>query len=206
MISWSQALPPAQRASATTSTPQNGLVDKLTLSGPLATLDWKSLTPVQQIALKPLAGSWETLSDLQKRKWISLSSNFSRISSADQAKLHARMAQWAALSPKQRENARLNFAEVQKITPEQKSEQWRAYQALSPEARQKLAKSAQPTPPRTALAPKPVPPGKINRLPVKTSATTSMPLAASAAMPASLPQPPTAPAVPASLTPPATTD
>lgn len=84
----------------------------------------------------------------------------------DQTKLQSRMAQWAALSPRQREQARLNYAEVKKISPQQKSEQWEAYQALNPQEKQKLATAAQPKPPRTALAIKTEPPDKINRVPV----------------------------------------
>ena len=141
----------------------------LTLPKPFAGLDWSALTPSQQLALKPLANSWTSLSDPQKRKWISLSANYARMSPADQTTLHERMAQWAALSPRQRQQARLNFAEAQKIAPMQKAEKWQAYQALSPEEKQTLAKSVRPTPPRTALATQPVVPGKLNRLPLKPS-------------------------------------
>jgi hypothetical protein len=135
---------------------QPAKVVPLTLANPLASQDWRNLTPAQKLALKPLSNNWDSLSERHKRKWISLSANFARMSKADQDKLHERMGQWAALSAKQRENARLNFAEVQKIAPQQKTAQWQAYQALSPDARQKFAKAAQPTPPRTALAPKPI--------------------------------------------------
>ena len=109
--------------------------------------------------------TWVTLSDGQKRKWISLSTNYPRMTAPEQTKLHARMEQWAALSPRQREQARLNFADIQKIAPQQKNEQWQAYQALSPEEKLKLVKSAQPKPPRTAIAARPAPPDKLNRLP-----------------------------------------
>jgi hypothetical protein len=146
----------------------------LTLSNPLATLEWTSLSKEQQTALYPLATGWEKLSDLQKRKWISLSANFSKMTATDQTKLHERMVQWATLSPKQREHARLNFAEVQKITPQEKNEKWQAYQALSPEAKQKLAKSAQPKPPRTALATRPMSESQIGRPSVKTSQPASL--------------------------------
>jgi hypothetical protein len=143
-------------------------------------LDWNALTPAQQIALKPLAGSWVNLSDGQKRKWISLSANFSLMSSADQARLHTRMVQWAALSPKQREQARLNFAEANKVEPQQKNEKWQAYQALSTEEKQRLAKSAQPKPPRTAIAAKPAASNQINLVPIKKN-DGHMGMAASAA-------------------------
>lgn len=166
---------------------------------------WVSLTVAQQSALKPLAASWANLSDGQKRKWISLSANFPQLSAAEQSKLHERMAQWAALSPRQREQARLNFADAKQVTPQQKSEQWQAYQALSPEEKQKLAKAAQPKPPRTAIAAQPVASDKINRLPlVKSDGGPGLP-AANTSVPNSTllvrPKPPTPPVVQAASAP-----
>lgn len=178
-IATAQSAPPVPSAvspvSAVSSVhaPQKSSAADLTLSNPLATLEWMSLSKEQKTALHPLAAGWEKLSDIQKRKWISLSANFSKMTQTDQTKLHERMVQWAALSPKQREHARLNFAEAQKITPQEKNKKWQAYQALSPEDKQKLAKSAQPKPPRTALAPKPVPASQISRPSVKASQPAS---------------------------------
>lgn len=152
--------------------PQIGAVASLALlPAGFSSLDWNSLTAAQKDALKPLVDYWGNLSDPQKRKWISLSANYPQMTAAEQTKLHARMAQWATLSPKQREQARLNFAELKKVAPEQKSEQWQAYQALSAQEKQALAKSAQPKPPRTALAAQPVAPDKISRLPIQKNAT-----------------------------------
>jgi hypothetical protein len=130
-----------------------------------STIAWNSLSAPQQVALRPLQSDWNNLSDQQKRKWLSISANFPRMAVGEQTKLHERMAQWAALSPRQREVARLNYGEVQKMSPQQKNEKWEAYQALTPTDKQKLAASAQPTPPRTALAVQPAPPGKIHQLP-----------------------------------------
>jgi hypothetical protein len=133
------------------------------------TIAWSSLSTQQQLALQPLQSDWNNLSDQQKRKWLSISANFPRMAVGEQTKLHERMGQWAALSPRQRELARLNYGEVQKMSPQQKNEKWEAYQALTPTDKQKLAASAQPTPPRTALAVQPVPPGKIHQLPLTDS-------------------------------------
>lgn len=170
-----------------------------------SSLDWNSLTVAQKIALQPLAANWATLSDAQKRKWISLSTNFPTMNPVEQAKLHARMAQWAALSAKQREQARLNFAELKEVAPEQKSEKWQAYQALSVQEKQELAKSAQAKPPRTALAATPVASDKINRLPIqKNAAGVALPLSQSTLSKNTLlvkpkpPEPPTPPKAPAS--------
>jgi len=175
-VAAAQSAPPVPSAVSPVSSvraPQKSSAADLTLSNPLATLEWAALSKEQKMALHPLATGWEKLSDVQKKKWITLSANFSKMTQADQAKLHERMVQWAALSPKQREHARLNFAEAQKITPQEKNEKWQAYQALSPEDKQKLAKSAQPKPPRTALAPKPVPASQISRIPAKASQPAS---------------------------------
>lgn len=166
-------------------------------------LDWNSLTPAQHNALKPLTTSWANLSDGQKRKWITLSANYPQMSVAEQTKSHERMAQWAALTPRQREQARLNFAETKRITPQQKSEKWQAYQALSPDEKQKLAKSAPSRPPRTALAAQPATPDKISRMPMKKTSGGGVALPASAPGLSKntllvKPKPPTPPKTPAS--------
>ena len=101
----------------------------------------------------------------------------------EQTRLHTRMVQWAALSNKQREQARLNFAEAKSIAPEQKSVQWQAYQALSNEEKQKLAKAAAPKPPRTALAAQPAASGKLSQVPAKTHAANIIIAASGAQMP-----------------------
>jgi hypothetical protein len=186
----SMAQTQASAAAATSSTPKPTKnppqAQNLTMPTAFSGLDWKTLTPTQRLALKPLATSWQALSDPQKRKWVSLSANFERMTPGDQAKLHERMAQWAALSPKQREQARLNFAEAQKIAPLQKTEKWQAYQALSPEEKQALAQSVRPKPPRTALAAQPVAPGKINQLALKPGAgPVTIPTASAPAPPTS---------------------
>jgi hypothetical protein len=121
--------------------------------------EWKELSPQQQIALKPLAANWQTLSAIHKSKWLEVSKNYASIAPAEQAKLHARMADWATLSPQQRAQARINFAENQALTngltPEQRKVQWQAYQLLSPEEKKKLAASSGKATVGTATTPKP---------------------------------------------------
>lgn len=196
---------PGVRNSAPTATivkPGKAITEAHTVSPSRSfnSTDWNSLTASQRNALTPLTASWANLSNVQKRKWITLSANYPRMSAAEQTKLHERMAQWAALSPRQRELARLNFAEAKQITPEQKNEKWQAYQALSPEEKQKLAKSAQPKPPRTALAAQPVASDKISRMPMKKTADGMVvPTPAASVSKNTLlvkPKPPTAPTPP----------
>jgi hypothetical protein len=74
------------------------------------------------------------------------------MSADDQSTLHSRMIEWAALSNQQRSQARLNFAEVKRIPPDERKAKWEQYQALSEEERRKLAESA-PIKPRGAAIP-----------------------------------------------------
>jgi hypothetical protein len=153
-------------------------------SGPL----WRELKPAEQQALAPLAGTWNTLSEAQKRKWLALSKNFPKLSADEQATMQARMTEWAALSPQQRTEARLNFAVTKQLSPDEKKAKWEAYQALPPEEKKRLAAAA-PKPPATAAAVKPVSPGKLATVPKKPAASGTKPAA-----PASAPAAPRAPA------------
>ncbi len=132
---------------------------------------WQDLTPAQQVSLAPLAAHWSSLDSARKRKWIALAANYSALAPPEQAKLHSRMTEWASLSPKQRDQARLNFAQSKQISRTQKAATWEAYQALSPEERQKLAKSAPPKPTGAATAAKPVAPDKLTKIPLSKLGT-----------------------------------
>lgn len=156
----------AQKSSAHGSAPVSG---KLVASGPT----WSDLTPLQQQTLAPLASSWNTgMSEAQKRKWLEISRNYSALSPEGQATLNSRMNDWVSLSPQQRAQARLNFGKTKELsrqlTPEEKKAKWDAYQALSPEEKQKLAvKSPKPTGAATAV--QPVPPHKLATLPAQAA-------------------------------------
>jgi hypothetical protein len=127
---------------------------------------WRELAANQQKALAPLQPQWDTLNEAQKRKWLAVSANFPKMSGEEQAKLHSRMTEWAALSPQQRTMARLNFGETRKLSADDKKAKWEAYQALSPEEKKSLAaKAAAPKPPTTAAAVRPVPKEKLAHLP-----------------------------------------
>jgi hypothetical protein len=126
---------------------------------------WSELTVPQQQALQPLAGTWATISEAQKRKWLALSQNFPKLPPPEQAKLHSRMTEWVALSPAQRAQARLNFGETKSLSPDDKKAKWEAYQALPPEQKRKLAADAAAKPPTTAAAVKPVPRQKLATVP-----------------------------------------
>lgn len=103
---------------------------------------WADLTAAQRQALSPLAPHWDRLSEERKRKWLAISRNYPNLSTAEQAKLHRHMSEWATLSQHQRIQARQNFSEIRKLSPEQKTAEWEAYQALSPEEKRKFSSKA----------------------------------------------------------------
>lgn len=150
----------SQTTAGSTVTPTN------TLSAPIVALDWKDLSPVQRQSLAPLEASWSGLGNGQRRKWIALARNYPQLGATEQAKMHSRMAEWAALKPRDREMARLNFAEAKKVTPAQRAATWEAYQALSPEEKSDLAKKTPAKPAGAAVSAKPLPANKLTPVPV----------------------------------------
>ena len=126
---------------------------------------WKELTPAQQEALRPLALHWNDISEPQKRKWLALSANYGKMNATEQANLHERMLDWGSLSVAERSRARLNFAEAKRLTPSEKKAKWEAYQTLTPEERQKLAKQAPSKLSGAATAVRPVAPQKLVLVP-----------------------------------------
>lgn len=136
---------------------------------------WNSLTSAQQTALAPLQPHWSTLSEAQKQQWMALAQRFPKFSHANQEKLQTRMAAWAALSPEQRNRARLNFAATRKVAPPARQEQWDAYQALSEEARHELAVQAPPAPQGAAIAVRPVPGHRFAKVPAATGPAAAAP-------------------------------
>ncbi len=162
-LSFAQAVAPLAPASA--SAAKTVPVTKAAVSGP----SWTELTPGQQQALMPLASNWNSINEPRKRKWLEISKNYSSMTPGEQAKLNSRMNEWVALSPQQRAQARLNFGKTtelaRQLTPEEKKAKWEAYQALSPEEKEKLVVKASPTPRGAATAVKPVAPQKLAVLP-----------------------------------------
>ena len=116
---------------------------------------WQDLSEDQRIALAPLQKLWAKMSDFQKQKWLVISKNYMLMGQDEQSRLQSRMNDWVSLSNQERAVARLNFAEVNKLSEDQKRVKWEAYQALEPDAKQKLLDAAQPLPKGAAIAAKP---------------------------------------------------
>lgn len=148
--------------------------------------EWKDVPPAQQRALQPLAAVWDPLSETHKRKWLAISANFEKLPAAEQGKLQERMREWVLLSPAQRNQARLNFAETKQLSPTEKQAKWEAYQALSAEEKEKLA--GQAVKPRVGASTiiKPVPKQKL----VTTVIDPAKPASAKASTPHEVPATP----------------
>lgn len=109
------------------------------ISGP----PWSSLTPAQQEALAPLQPTWNSNDAARKKKWIEVADRFPRMPADERRRVQERMADWAALTPAQRAQARMQFQEARRISPEERQARWQAYQALPEDERKRLAQSAQ---------------------------------------------------------------
>ena len=68
---------------------------------------------------------------LTKRRWLVLADRYPSMSEKEQAKLHERMLSWASLSAQQRNQARLNFENAKRLTPDDLLLKWQEYQALT---------------------------------------------------------------------------
>ena len=114
--------------------------------------NWNTLTESQKVALAPLKYVWVRITPVKKQKWLDISVGYHLLSADGKATLHFRMTEWVALTTKQREQARLNFAQTKRLTPDDKQTKWQAYQALSAEEKQKLASMSKASP-STGAAP-----------------------------------------------------
>ena len=164
VASFAQPAKPVANGSAASTTikpPAVATPAKPVVSKPV----WAELTVQQQIALRPLAPGWDTISEAQKRKWLEISKGYPSLTPEGQTIMHSRMTEWVSLSAQQRAQARLNFAKTKELskelTPEEQQAKWQTYQALSAEEKQKLAAKASPKPAGAATAVKPVAPQKL---------------------------------------------
>ena len=103
---------------------------------------WVALTPAQRAALKPLEREWGAIDGNRRQKWLEIAGRMPRMSADDQARVQARMIEWAAMTPQQRAQVRLLFQEAKQVAPQNRKESWDAYQALPSDERQRLAARA----------------------------------------------------------------
>lgn len=104
--------------------------------------DWALLTPAQQKALAPLSRDWSGIETPRRSKWLEVASKFPTMPKEEQARVQARMADWARMTPTERSRARLQFQEVKQVPVNERQAKWEAYQALPEEQRHALAQTA----------------------------------------------------------------
>ena len=104
--------------------------------------DWAGLTPAQKEALAPLERDWNGLDDARKSKWLEIAPRFAALPQQERERIHERMRAWAALSPVERQQARVGYQMIQQLKTQDREAKWEAYQALSPERRHELAEKA----------------------------------------------------------------
>ena len=136
---------------------------------PLTAPNWAQLSAQQKEVLKPLAGEWDSLDALRRKKWIVVADRYPKMKPEEKKRLQARMVDWARLSPEQRRVARENYKSAKAVPAEQKKAEWQQYQTLTEAQKQQLAAGADQKKPANqkaqrrqneSLAAKPVVPQK----------------------------------------------
>ena len=114
---------------------------------------WQDLNVGQRAALKPLERDWSGISANQKQKWLEIATKFPNLQPDEKSRIQARMSEWARMSTVERRDARVNFQQAQRVAPDDRQAQWKAYQSLPAEERRQLAARASPASPALARNP-----------------------------------------------------
>ena len=105
--------------------------------------NWNQLSPQQREALAPLAGQWATIPADSKRKWIEIADKYPQLSPEGKARMQARMAEFARLTPEQRRTARENFQRAYELPLESRESAVQQYKALPPDKKKELSERGQ---------------------------------------------------------------
>ena len=140
--------------------------------------NWKQLKAHEKKALAPLAVRWGELTETQRSKWLAIAKGFDQLPPTEQQTMQARMKEWVALSPVQRNQARLNFNNLQNVSRDEKKNRWDEYQALSEEEKRKLLKKAPAPAKTTAPSAKPTAPARLVQPSVRTMPADTLPVRA----------------------------
>lgn len=170
-----------------------GLAISLALAGPLwaeppttAVLGtppqpgWSLLSTQQKIILAPLAGDWDQLENIRRKKWLGIAERFPKMTPDEQTRVQERMREWAVLTPAQRAKVRDSYKEFNQLDPEKKvavKKKWEAYSSLSDEEKIRVRQNK-------TLLPAPVQPSITSPVEASTASvagTTTPPPAPAAA-------------------------
>ena len=107
---------------------------------------WKDLSAGEQKVLAPLQGQWSAIDALRKQKWRDIAALYPNLPTPQQDRLRSRMAEWAKMTPAQRNAARLHFGEVRQVPATERQARWEAWQQLPEEQRRSIGTQAVSTP------------------------------------------------------------
>lgn len=111
---------------------------RLSAAGPR----WREITPAQRQVLMPLRDRWDSIGALAKRRWLVLADRYPQMDESERNKLFSRMNTWASLSAQQRNQARINFESVKRLSAQELQSKWDEYQALSEAEKKRLTEQA----------------------------------------------------------------
>lgn len=83
---------------------------------------WRSLTPVQQEALAPLAPEWDRLPAQQQQRLLKTSKHYPQLNSEQKQRFHERLVEWSKLTPQQREAARKKYRAFSNVPEEHRDQ------------------------------------------------------------------------------------
>lgn len=102
---------------------------------------WEALSSRERQILAPLEQQWGEMDDERRRRWLKLADSYDGLTPAEQGRFRQRMAEWAALSARDREQARARYRSLRAIPTERREtlrDKWDEYQSLTPEERQRI--------------------------------------------------------------------
>ncbi|MCK6425321.1 MAG: DUF3106 domain-containing protein [Burkholderiaceae bacterium] len=114
----------------------------LALVAQAAEPSWGELTPAERLALHPLQSHWNGIDSARKQKWREIAARLPSLPRDQQIRMQARMAEWAGMTPAQRNAARLHFETNRQVPLSERQALWQAYQSLPEAQRRALAQQA----------------------------------------------------------------
>jgi Protein of unknown function (DUF3106) len=102
---------------------------------------WSALGPQHKVMLAPLAGEWDKMDNVRRKKWLGIAERYPAMTPDEQRRTQDRMREWASLTSEQRAKARGSYKDFNRLPSEQQQavkQKWEAYSNLPPEERQRV--------------------------------------------------------------------
>lgn len=110
---------------------------------------WARLDDSQRAMLLPLRQTWSELDLPARQRWLRIVARLRGLDTQTNARAHARMAEWAKLSPQKRAAARLRYVHAEHVPAAKRQQLWSVYQRLP----KGVLRSAPVSPGLTVVAP-----------------------------------------------------